>query len=37
MDEGFMPVVAIRDSDAVRLVRFQSVAAPAAALVGRWQ
>jgi predicted component of type VI protein secretion system len=37
MDEGFMPLAAIRNSDVVRLVRFQSVAAIPAALPGRWQ
>ncbi len=37
LDEGFVPVAAIRNSDVVRLVRFQSVAAPPAALPGRWQ
>ena len=37
MDEGFMPLAALRNSDVVRLVRFQSVAAPSTALPGKWQ
>lgn len=36
-DNGFMPVAAIRNRDAVRVLRFQSVADPASALPGRWQ
>jgi hypothetical protein len=33
---GMMPVAAIRGTDSVRLLRFQSVADPPAALPGRW-
>ncbi len=33
---GIMPLVSIRGRDAVRVVRFQSIAQPAAALAGRW-
>ena len=36
LESGLMPLVAFRDSDRVRLVRFQSVALPAQALRGRW-
>jgi hypothetical protein len=31
-----MPLASMKDSDAVRLVRFQSVAEPVRALAGRW-
>jgi hypothetical protein len=31
-----MPLASMKDRDAVRLVRFQSVAEPAAGLAGRW-
>ena len=34
---GFMPVASIRNHDAVRVLRFQSVADPPTALAGRWQ
>ncbi|MEO8131937.1 MAG: type VI secretion system contractile sheath large subunit, partial [Bryobacteraceae bacterium] len=37
IDAGFMPLAAIRNSDVVRLLKFQSVSDPAAALPGRWQ
>ena len=33
---GIMPLVSIRGRDAVRVVRFQSIAQPPAALSGRW-
>ncbi len=33
---GLMPLASMKDVDAVRLVRFQSVALPAAALAGPW-
>lgn len=36
LDEGLMPLLSIRGSNAVRLARFQSLAAPAAPLAGRW-
>jgi type VI secretion system protein ImpC len=36
MELGFMPLASMKDSDAVRLVRFQSVAEPVRALAGRW-
>jgi type VI secretion system protein ImpC len=35
-DAGVMPLIAIRDRDAVRVARFQSVAPGAAPLAGRW-
>jgi len=35
-DRGFMPLASLKDSDAVRLVRFQSVADPPVGLAGRW-
>jgi type VI secretion system protein ImpC len=37
LDNGMMPFVAVRASDEVRLMRFQSVANPPEALPGRWQ
>ena len=36
LDQGLMPLVSIKGSDAVRLIRFQSIAEPARALSGRW-
>ncbi|MDH3496980.1 MAG: type VI secretion system contractile sheath large subunit [Gemmatimonadota bacterium] len=36
LDSGIMPVVAIRGQDTARLLRFQSVADPPAALAGPW-
>lgn len=36
MELGFMPLASMKDSDAVRLVRFQSVAEPLRGLAGRW-
>jgi type VI secretion system protein ImpC len=36
LDRGLMPFISIRGSDAIRLVRFQSIATPAADLSGRW-
>jgi type VI secretion system protein ImpC len=36
LDRGFMPLASIKDTDRVRLVRFQSVADPPAPLAGRW-
>jgi type VI secretion system protein ImpC len=36
MDSGLMPLVSMKDSDRVRLLRFQSIADPAGALPGRW-
>jgi type VI secretion system protein ImpC len=36
LDEGLMPLASIKNSDSVRLVRFQSVADPLAPLAGRW-
>ena len=36
MDEGFIPLAAIRDTDVVRVLRFQSAAEPVTALSGRW-
>lgn len=36
MDRGIMPVATMKDSAAVRLVRYQSIADPLAALAGRW-
>jgi type VI secretion system protein ImpC len=34
---GVMPLASIKDMDAVKLIRFQSVASPPAALAGRWE
>lgn len=36
LDHGLMPLVSIKGSDAVRLLRFQSIAEPAQPLSGRW-
>lgn len=36
LDEGLMPLASIKNSDSVRLVRFQSIADPLAPLAGRW-
>jgi type VI secretion system protein ImpC len=36
LDVGLMPLVSLKDRDAVRLLRFQSVAEPATALAGPW-
>jgi len=36
LDCGLMPVASLKGSDAVRLVRFQSVSDPASPLAGRW-
>jgi type VI secretion system protein ImpC len=36
LDRGLMPFISMRGSDAIRLVRFQSIATPAADLSGRW-
>jgi type VI secretion system protein ImpC len=36
LDEGLMPLLSIQGSDSVRLARFQSIAAPAEPLAGRW-
>jgi type VI secretion system protein ImpC len=36
LDRGFMPLASMKNADRARLVRFQSVAEPAAALAGRW-
>ena len=36
LDRGFMPLASMKGSDRVRLVRFQSLARPAAALAGKW-
>lgn len=36
VERGLMPLISIRDSDAVRVARFQSVRRPLAALAGRW-
>jgi type VI secretion system protein ImpC len=37
LESGLMPLVSMKSSDAVRLVRFQSVAHPIASLAGRWR
>lgn len=37
LDRGPMPLLSIRGRDAVRVLRFQSVASPAARLAGRWE
>lgn len=36
LEMGLMPLVSLKDRDAVRLLRFQSVADPAAPLAGPW-
>ncbi|MBL0156114.1 MAG: type VI secretion system contractile sheath large subunit [Bryobacterales bacterium] len=36
LDEGYMPLIWLRGQDSIRLVRFQSIADPAAPLSGRW-
>jgi len=36
LDRGFIPMASIKDSDTVRVVRMQSIAAPNAPLSGRW-
>lgn len=36
MDRGIMPLASLRNQDVVHLVRFHSIAEPAAALGGRW-
>jgi type VI secretion system protein ImpC len=36
LESGIMPLASLKDTDEVRLVRFQSIAFPAAALAGRW-
>jgi membrane peptidoglycan carboxypeptidase len=33
---GVMPLVALKNTDTVRLLRFQSIASPAQALAGTW-
>ncbi len=35
-ERGVMPLASLKGRDAVRLLRFQSIAEPAAALAGRW-
>jgi type VI secretion system protein ImpC len=37
LDRGFMPLASMKGTDRVRLVRFQSLAKPAAALAGKWE
>ncbi len=36
LDQGLMPLLSIKGSDAVRLLRFQSIAEPVKPLSGRW-
>ena len=36
LDKGLMPLLSVRDRDAVRLARFQSLTCPATPLGGRW-
>lgn len=36
LEKGLMPLISFKDQDKVRLVRFQSLAEPAAHLAGRW-
>jgi type VI secretion system protein ImpC len=36
LEAGVMPLASMKDRDAVRLVRFQSIAHPLSALAGRW-
>ena len=35
--KGLTPLLSVRDRDMIRIGKLQSVAAPAAALVGRWR
>lgn len=37
LDAGIMPMASLKDADAVRLVRLQSIANPVKALAGRWE
>jgi type VI secretion system protein ImpC len=37
LDRGPMPLLSVRSRDAARILRFQSVARPAARLAGRWE
>ena len=37
MDQGYMALASVKGQDAVRLVRFQSIAVPAGRLAGRWE
>jgi len=37
LDQGYMALASIRGRDAVKLVRFQSIAKPLARLSGRWE
>jgi predicted component of type VI protein secretion system len=37
LDCGFIPLVSIRDSDRVRVLRMQSLALEPAPLAGRWR
>ncbi len=36
LDQGLMPLLSLKDRDAIRLARFQSLADPAKPLAGRW-
>jgi type VI secretion system protein ImpC len=36
LERGFIPLLSMKDSDRVRILRFQSVAEPLAPLAGRW-
>jgi len=36
LDHGLMPLLSIKGSDAIRIIRFQSIAEPLKALSGRW-
>ena len=36
LEQGLMPLVSLKNEDAVRLLRFQSIAEPLAPLSGRW-
>ncbi|MEO8596083.1 MAG: type VI secretion system contractile sheath large subunit [Candidatus Solibacter sp.] len=37
LDQGYIAMASVRDRDAVRLIRFQSLADPPARLAGRWE
>lgn len=37
LEAGLMPLIAIKDSDRVRIARFQAIAEPVTALGGRWR
>ena len=36
LERGFLPLISVKDSDQIRVARFQSVAEPARPLAGPW-